>query len=73
MLEMCHKFPYRFMPESLRWLVSKGKHKEAFELVTKIAKVNGVEVPDCSFMVRVRDHRMSKIVLFLCCSVSLER
>lgn len=41
---------YWFLPESLRWLVSKGKQKEALELVTKIAKFNGVEVPDCSFM-----------------------
>ncbi|XP_072037340.1 organic cation transporter protein-like [Amphiura filiformis] len=37
---------YPFMPESVRWLISKGKHKQARELIHKVAEVNKVEIPD---------------------------
>ncbi|XP_038058409.1 organic cation transporter protein-like [Patiria miniata] len=34
------------LPESPRWLISKGRFKEAKKIITKIAKVNGTKVPD---------------------------
>jgi len=37
---------YRIMPESPRWLISKGRYKEASKIVEKIAKVNKVQLPD---------------------------
>ena len=33
-------------PESLRWLLVKGKMKEAEKLYRKIARVNGKELPE---------------------------
>ncbi|XP_022084076.1 organic cation transporter protein-like [Acanthaster planci] len=33
-------------PESPRWLISKGKFKEATKIIRKIAKVNGTTVPE---------------------------
>jgi len=36
----------RIMPESPRWLISKGRYQEATKIVEKIAKVNKVQLPD---------------------------
>ncbi|XP_076063522.1 organic cation transporter protein-like isoform X2 [Oratosquilla oratoria] len=33
------------MPESVRWLVSQQRRKEAVDIIEKVAKVNGVEMP----------------------------
>ena len=30
-----------FIPESPRWLISKGRYKKAFDVYQKIAKTNG--------------------------------
>ena len=39
-------FSYAFIaPESIRWLASKGKHKQAELLLEKTAKFNNVEIP----------------------------
>ncbi|KAJ8312983.1 hypothetical protein KUTeg_010356 [Tegillarca granosa] len=34
-----------FVPESPRWLISKGKYKEAEEIIQKAARVNRVDIP----------------------------
>lgn len=37
---------YRFLPESVRWLISKGKHHKAKETILKAAKWNNVTIPE---------------------------
>ena len=36
----------RFLPESIRWLISKKKYCQARELIIKASKMNGVPVPE---------------------------
>ncbi|XP_030573667.1 organic cation transporter protein-like [Drosophila novamexicana] len=42
LLFMCY---YWIVPESARWLLSKGRKEEAFVIIEKAAKVNRVEIP----------------------------
>lgn len=43
---MEHYFSLRFTPESLRWLIVKGKNDEALKLCNKVAKLNGKQISD---------------------------
>ena len=36
----------RTLPESIRWLVTKHRFKEAERILQKAAKVNGVKLPE---------------------------
>ncbi|XP_034941368.1 organic cation transporter protein [Chelonus insularis] len=38
-------FYWKFIPESARWLLTKGKHEEAKNLLQKAAKENGIDIP----------------------------
>ncbi|XP_034488023.1 organic cation transporter protein [Drosophila innubila] len=42
LLFMCY---YWIIPESARWLLSKGRNEEAFVIIEKAAKANRVEIP----------------------------
>ncbi|EDW67544.1 organic cation transporter protein [Drosophila virilis] len=42
LLFMCY---YWIVPESARWLLSKGRKEEAFVIIEKAAKVNRVQIP----------------------------
>lgn len=37
---------YFFIPESVRWLLKKGRYTEAKETLAKVASLNGTEMPD---------------------------
>ena len=37
--------PQRFIPESVRWLLVKGKKEKAREILSNVAKVNKKEMP----------------------------
>lgn len=42
LLFMCY---YWFIPESARWLLSKGRHEEAIRVIEAVAKENKVQIP----------------------------
>ena len=35
-----------FTPESIRWLLQKGRETEARDILSKVAKVNGKSMPE---------------------------
>lgn len=47
----CLVFSYLWiLNESVRWLISKGRHGEAIEILEKAAKMNNVELPEQSLL-----------------------
>lgn len=36
----------RFVPESFRWLVTRGRYKDAEKVIDKVAALNGHVLPD---------------------------
>jgi len=44
---------YRFLPESPRWLLAKGRLSEANDILETLARVNGKELP-ASFTQKLR-------------------
>ncbi|XP_042232985.1 carcinine transporter-like [Homarus americanus] len=51
-----------YLPESPRWLLSKGRLQEARTILTKMAEVNKTELPD-SFMQKLQDRMMAQQAL----------
>lgn len=39
----------RWMPESPRWLASRGRVKDSAKALSQIAKVNGTELPENTY------------------------
>ena len=37
--------PHSFIPESVRWLLKKGRDIEARQVLSKVARLNGKEMP----------------------------
>ena len=37
--------PFSFIPESVRWLLKKGREDQARVILCKVAEVNGKEMP----------------------------
>jgi len=46
------KFVIRYVPESIRWLITKKKFTEVRKLVLMAAKMNGTSVPE-RFLIRI--------------------
>ena len=43
---------HRFVPESFRWLVTKGRYEDAKTVINKVAKLNGYEQPDITHIIK---------------------
>ena len=42
----------RFVPESFRWLVTKGRYDDAEAVIDRVAKLNGYEKPDLTTIIK---------------------
>ena len=57
-------FSRRFIPESVRWLLVKGKTEKAREILTNVAKVNKKEMPSGELRVPVTSGSKGVFELF---------
>ena len=48
-MKICFAIFHRLIPESARWLLSKGRTEEAEVVIQKAAKTNGVSLPENIF------------------------
>ena len=55
---------YRFVPESVRWLLVSGKKEEAREILEKVARVNKRGIPKEDLHVPARKSREGFVALF---------
>ena len=44
-------FSYSFIPESVRWLLKKGRQSEARTILAKVARLNKKEMPEVELKV----------------------
>ena len=52
----CH---FRLLPESPRWLLMKGRHKEAVSIMCRMAKANGHHLPEDITLTLMTDIKVS--------------
>lgn len=43
---MLHRYSFRVLPESPRWLLAKGRLEEASKILETLARVNKKEMPE---------------------------
>lgn len=49
-----------FIPESVRWLLKKGRETDAREVLSKVARLNGKTMPDAALQLP-NDEKMERL------------
>jgi len=60
-MSVCHIYG-RFIPESARWLLDRGRTEEAKQLIIKVAAINKRTVPD-SLLEKVHTQKLYIYIL----------
>ena len=60
-LQVCHHLAcckrmatpcyFRFVPESFRWLITKGRYTEAVAIINRVSQTNGRDAPDLTAII----------------------